>query len=188
MPSEMCGNSLTAMKSQGMRFAVLHAHPLDESLSATLREQVVETLKSAGHEVNLVRLTQGDWIDTDELESCEGLIFVYPTWWGGLPAPMLHWVQVVLAPWIDHGAPKQTSPLRNVKALVAVTTHGSTRWVNRLQGEPGLQLLKRTIRKLCAPRTKLRWIAHYNIDRSTENEIAAFIHTVGTKLKYLVVE
>ena len=76
-----------------MRFVVLHAHPQQDCLNAALRDRVVETLERADHEVQLVRLTQGEWIDGLSVAGADGLVLVYPTWWGGLPAPMLSWVQ-----------------------------------------------------------------------------------------------
>jgi len=66
-----------------------------------------------------------------------------------------------------------------------VTTHGSSSWVNRLQGEPGRQLLKRSVAKLCAPGTKLRWVALYRIDQVGDDRISAFINTVGSKVASL---
>jgi len=168
-----------------VRFVVLHAHPLESSLSVTLRERVVRELSRSGHDVEVVRLTQGEHIAAVELAGAGGLVLVYPTWWGGLPAPLLRWVQQELAPWIDDSAAMATSPLRTVQHLLAVTTHGSSSWVNRLQGEPGRQLLKRSVAKLCAPGTKLRWVALYRIDQVGDDRISAFINTVGSKVASL---
>ena len=147
-----------------------------------LRDRVVETLERAGHEVRVVRLTQGEWIDGASAVGAEGLVLVYPTWWGGLPAPMLEWVQRELVAWIDGRADPSTSPLRAVRHLVAVTTHGSSAWVNRLQGEPGRQLLRRSVTPLCAPGTRLRWVALYGVDQRSPDEIAAFMDRAGAEL------
>ena len=165
-----------------MRFVVLHAHPLQDCFNVVVRDRVVETLEQAGHEVDLVRLTQGEWIDGVSVAGAEGLVLVYPTWWGGLPAPMLSWVQRELAAWIDGSADPAASPLRTVKHLVAVTTHGSTRWVNRAQGEPGRHLLRRTVAGLCAPGTRLRWVALYAIDQRSPAEISAFVDRAASEV------
>ena len=165
-----------------MRFVVLHAHPLEDCLNVALRDRAVETLERAGHDVQVVRLTQGEWIDAVSVAGAEGLVFVYPTWWGGLPAPMLGWVQRELAAWIDGTADAATSPLRTVRHLVAVTTHGSTSWVNRLQGEPGRHLLRRSIARLCAPSAKLRWVALYGVDQRSPAEVSAFVDRAASKL------
>ncbi len=165
-----------------MRFVVLHAHPQQDCLNAALRDRVVETLERADHEVQLVRLTQGEWIDGLSVAGADGLVLVYPTWWGGLPAPMLSWVQRELAAWIDGPADPATSPLRTVRHLVAVTTHGSTSWVNRLQGEPGRQLLRRSVARLCVAGTRLRWVALYGVDQRSPAEISAFIDRAASEL------
>ena len=165
-----------------MRFVVLHAHPLEDCLNVELRDGVVETLERAGHDVEVVRLTQGEWIDGVSVVGAEGLVLVYPTWWGGLPAPMLRWVQRELADWIDGTADAATSPLRTVRHLVAVTTHGSSSRVNWLQGEPGRHLLRRTVARLCAPGTKLRWVALYGVDQRTPAEMAAFVDRAASEM------
>ena len=165
-----------------MRFVVLHAHPQQDCLNVALRDRVAETLERAGHEVQLVRLTQGEWIDGVSVAGADGLVLVYPTWWGGLPAPMLSWVQRELAAWIDGPNDPTTSPLRTVRHLVAVTTHGSTSWVNRLQGEPGRQLLRRSVARLCASGTRLRWVALYGVDQRSPAELSAFVDRAASEL------
>ena len=165
-----------------VRFVVLQAHPQEDCLNVALRDRLVETLEGAGHEVQVVRLTQGESIDGVSVAGAEGLVFVYPTWWGGLPAPMLGWVQRELVAWIDGTADPATSPLRTVRHLVAVTTHGSSSWVNRLQGEPGRHLLRRTVARLCAPGTKLRWVALYGLDQRAPAEMSAFVDRAATEI------
>ena len=165
-----------------MRFVVLHAHPQQDCLNVALRDRLVETLEGAGHEAQVVRLTQGESIDGVSVVGADGLVLVYPTWWGGLPAPMLGWVQRELVAWIDGAADPATSPLRTVRHLVAVTTHGSSRWVNRAQGEPGRHLLRRTVARLCAPGTKLQWVALYGIDQCNPAEVAAFVERAAGEM------
>ncbi len=174
--------------SLAVRFVVLHAHPQPDCLNVALRDRVVDTLQAAGHGAQVARLTQGESIDGASIVGAEGLVFVYPTWWGGLPAPLLGWVQRELAAWIDGAADPATSPLRAVKHLVAVTTHGSSSRVNWLQGEPGRHLLGRTVTRLCAPGTKLQWVALYNLDRRTPAEMSAFIDRAATEIKALASE
>ena len=165
-----------------MRFVVLHAHPQQDCLNVALRDRVVQTLERDGHDVQVVRLTQGEWTDGVSVVGADGLVFVYPTWWGGLPAPMLGWVQRELAAWIDGSADLATSPLRTVRHLVAVTTHGSTSWVNRLQGEPGRHLLRRSVARLCASGTRLRWVALYGVDQRTPAEVSSFVDRAASEL------
>ena len=65
---------------------------------------------------------------------------------------------------------------------MAVTTHGSTSWVNRLQGEPGRQLLRRSVARLCVAGTRLRWVALYGVDQRSPAEISAFVDRAASEL------
>ncbi len=168
-----------------MRFVVLQAHPQTDCLNVALLDRMVEALKASGHEVQVVRLAQGETISALNIVGAEGLILVYPTWWGGLPAPLLGWVQKEVVDWIDGTAETATSPLRTVKHLIAVTTHGSPKRVNWLQGQPGFQLLRRSIARLCAPGTRLRWLALYGLDQRSDERITAFIDRSAEQLARL---
>ena len=98
---------------------------------------------------------------------------MYPTWWGGLPAVLLDWVQRRLGTHIgDVGGP---SLLAGVERLTIVTTHGSARIVNSMQGEPGRHLMMRGVRRLCAPKVRARWVALYKLDRKPRKELEAFV-------------
>ena len=68
-----------------------------------------------------------------------------------------------------------TSPLRSVQRLTVVTSHGSSKLVNVLQGEPGRQLWKRTVLGLCAPNAAFDWISLYKIDRLDLEARRAFL-------------
>jgi hypothetical protein len=66
-----------------------------------------------------------------------------------------------------------------VNTVTVVTTHGSSRLMNNLQGEPGKQTWTRVVLPCCAPEASFDWIALYKIDRSTEAERSAFLATVA---------
>ncbi|MCY4279144.1 MAG: NAD(P)H-dependent oxidoreductase [Acidimicrobiaceae bacterium] len=169
-----------------MRCVMLQAHPQSTGcLNVALLHRLAGILKASGHDVEVVRIAQGESISALDVAGAESLILVYPTWWGGLPAPLLGWFQRELLDWIDGPADAATSPLRTVRHLVAVTTHGSPRRVNWLQGQPGLQLLKRTVARLCAPGTRLRWLALYGLDQSSAERVAAFIDSTVAELSQL---
>jgi putative NADPH-quinone reductase len=73
-------------------------------------------------------------------------------------------------------------PIRNVHRLVVVTTHGSTKRVNAIGGEPGKRMIFRTLRVLCHPLARSRWIALYDIDRAGADDRAAFLARVERRL------
>ncbi len=84
-----------------METTVVHYHPVDDSYSAALCRAVCDALESRGAPYRLVRLHRGETADRRRLAATEHLIAVYPTWWGGLPARMLDWLQKTLGPDID---------------------------------------------------------------------------------------
>ena len=64
------------------------------------------------------------------------------------------------------GADRIDRRLKNVRRLVAVTTHGSSKWVNAVEGESGKRTLTRSLRAMCHPLARTTWIAMYGIDTS----------------------
>ena len=96
-------------------------------------------------------------------------MLVYPTWWSGQPAMLKGWIDRVLglrcrvdpAGWRHALRPR----LRNVRRIVVVTTHGSSKLVNAIQGEGGKRTVTRALRLLCHRRCRTTWIALYGVDR-----------------------
>ena len=116
------------------------------------------------------------------LRWCEALVMVYPTWWSGQPGMLKGWVDRVLAPGVAYAYQEGTTQvapmLTNIKRLVAVTTHGSSKLVNSLQGEPGKRTLTRAIRSMCSRRCRTTWVALYGIDRASEERRTKFLDRV----------
>ena len=167
---------------------MLHAHPLEESYSAAIRDHAVSVLEADGHDVDLIRLGRGDESGPTaaDLAGAEVLVLAYPCWWGGQPAPLLDWIQRELGPWIDAtGGPTGPSPLASVRYLAVITTHGSSHFVNRLQGEPGRRTVERCVRPLCAPQADYRWIALYKLDQLERRDLEEFVERAGRELAEL---
>ncbi len=158
-------------------------HPLPDSYNVSLLHAVVDALEETGRPHEVVRLGQGDEVDRERLTTTGHLLVVTPTWWGAMPAKILAWIQDELGPWIDGDADAARSPLRSVERLTVVTSHGSSRLVNGLQGEPGRKLWQRAVLPLCAPSARFDWISLYKIDRSDEAGRQAFIDRVGTEIR-----
>jgi putative NADPH-quinone reductase len=147
----------------------------------------------------------------DDLLWCNTLVLVYPTWWAAQPAMLKGWIDRVWVrdvAWKVTGASdsdpnsqsdpdnksdpgNQSDPdkqgklrpnLRNIKRIVAVTNHGSPKYVNAVEGESGKRTVTRVLRSMCHPLTRTSWIALYNIDRSTSAQRADFLDRVQTKL------
>jgi NAD(P)H dehydrogenase (quinone) len=113
------------------------------------------------------------------LRAADALVLVYPTWWGAPPAIMKGWLDRV---WVEGVAfsfrpdgRRARHELRRIRYLVAITTHGSPKRINAVEGEPGKRLVLRQLRAACHPRVRTRWIACYGIDQSDEARRRSFL-------------
>lgn len=192
-----------------MRTLVVHCHPDPESFTAAVRDRAIEALRERGNEVRLTDLyaagfdpvlskrEQARHLEPGpdpsvadhaaDLQWCQQLVLVYPTWWSGQPAMLKGWFDRVLVKDVAFELPPDSNrihaKLRNVKRIVAITTHGSSKLVNALEGEVGKRMVTRTLRAVCHPFARTRWIALYGIDTATDAKKAAFLERVGRQLR-----
>ncbi len=193
------------------RALVVYCHPLEDSYVARVRDRVVESLTASGAEIRLTDLYASDFdpafssgerahhLDAgtdptitsyaDDLLWCDTLVLVYPTWWSGQPAMLKGWIDRVwvngVAWTLPDGANRLRPALRNVRRLVAVTTHGSSKFINAIEGESGKRTLTRSLRTMCHPLARTSWIALYGIDNSSDVERASFLDRVERRLTHL---
>lgn len=156
-----------------MTTLVVQAHPLEDSYNAAIRDRLVEVLDGSRRPFECFRLGQGERPSFDDLVDATRLVLVYPTWSGGLPAVVLDWVHEVL---------DEPEALTEVRRLTAVTTCGSSRFINTVQGEWGRRYLKTVLLAHCRPRARFRWVPLYKIDRRTEAETAAHLARLDARL------
>lgn len=193
------------------RALVVYCHPLESSYVAAVRDQVLAGLRAAGAETRLSDLYadgfEPGFTETDhanhlqpgtdasleryaaDLKWCDTLVLVYPTWWSGQPAMLKGWIDRVwvngVAWTLPEGAKRLRPKLRNIRRLVAVTTHGSPKWINMLEGEAGKRTLTRSLRAMCHPLARTAWIALYNVDTAAEYERTAFLARVDRRVRRL---
>ena len=192
-----------------MKAYVVYCHPDPDSFTSAVRHRAVDALQRAGHDVRVSDLYADDFEPAmssaevighlgppdgkpavagycDNLTWCEALVFIYPTWWSGQPAMLTGWFDRVLirgVAWeLPDGATRITRQLTNVHRLVAITTHGSSRLINLLEGETGRRVIGRALRVLCHRSAGTTWLALYDIDRSTAADRQAFLDEVGQRL------
>lgn len=107
-------------------------------------------------------------IHVEDIQWAEALVLVYPTWWSGQPAILKGWIDRVLmneVAWVlPDGATRIRPLLTNIRKVVVVTTHGSTKFVNSLEGEAGKRTAFRSIRLMFNKRTRCHWIGLYALD------------------------
>lgn len=148
-----------------MRTLVVQAHPLTTSYNAALLDRVLAGLSAAGEPSELRRLAEGQVPSAADIDEVARLILVYPTWWGGQPAVLLDWLQQMVA----------GESLGSVAAIDVVTTHGSSRLVNAIQGAWGRRWLERQVAASCARGARVHWHALYKIDRRSAAELETFL-------------
>jgi len=188
-----------------MRALVVYCNPNPQSFSAHLRDVVLGALAAKGAETRTVDLyadgfdpvmsreERGGYHTPGENERpvadylshlrwCDTLIFVYPTWWFGLPAMLKGWLDRVLVPHATFTLPTAEQPIQprltNITQVVAVTTCGARFWQSKIIGEPGRKTLLRGIRFICHPRCRTRYAALYRIDTSTHEQRTAYAERV----------
>lgn len=199
-----------------MRALVIVAHPSPESFVSFLGSEVVAELQNSGHEIrhhdlwaeefspvftayerlnhvgdveeklkNLPELRQ----HVEDLQWCDALVLVYPTWWSGQPAMLKGWFDRVLmngVAWVlPEGAARIRPLLTNVRRLVVVTTHGSSKFVNALEGESGKRTVFRSVRLMLHRRVRCEWIAMYGVDNATLSQREKFSSRVRRQIHRL---
>ena len=109
-------------------------------------------------------------------------MLVYPTWWSGQPAMLKGWIDRVWACGVAWELPDGASIIRplltNIRRIAIVTTHGSSKWVNALEGESGKRTAFRSIRAACSRRMHTSWTAIYGLDRADDTKRSAWLDRV----------
>jgi putative NADPH-quinone reductase len=192
-----------------MNTLVVYCHPDPQSFTAAVRDRAVGALRQCGDDVRVTDL-YADRFDplfsaeerdrhlepgpdpavahhAADLQWCRRLVLVYPTWWSGPPAMLKGWIERVWVRDVAFDLPPDSNRvharLHNVRHLVAVTTHGSSKLVNALEGEAGRRTVTRTLRAVCHPLTRTTWLAMYGLDTSTDAQRRAFLDKVGRRLR-----
>ena len=137
-----------------MRVAVILANPNPDSFAHELARRAAVGLRAGGHEVESVDLYAMGFraaMSTEEREAYHGrtpildpmvraqadlvrsvdaLVFVYPTWWSGLPAILKGWLERVMVPGVgfrfDERSGKVRPGLTNVRRLIGISTYGTS--------------------------------------------------------------
>lgn len=197
-----------------MRALVVYCHPDPDSFNAAIRDRVCDKLRAAGAELRLHDLyadgfqpvmSRQEWLDyldpahntqpvagdVEALRWCDTLIFVYPTWWYGLPAMFKGWLDKVMLPDVAFLMPDAQNRtirpgLQHITRLGVFTTCGASFWLTSLIGAPGKRTLLRGVGYLCAPKRRSVFAAHYLMDSSTAESRTRHLEHVGRKVDKLL--
>ena len=185
-----------------MHAAVVVAHPSDDSYTCALAARAVAGLRAGGHTVEVLDLYRagfrtamsaaertayhGDDPILDPLVALHAdvvgraglLVFVYPTWWSGLPAIMKGWLERVMVPGVgfrfDERSGKVKPGLEHVRRIVGISTYGSPHPYVLAVNDNGRRILTRALRVSCGLRTRATWLGLYAIDTSSPEDRAEF--------------
>jgi NAD(P)H dehydrogenase (quinone) len=190
-----------------MRVLVLFSHPVESSYGAALHARVLESLTAAGHEVDDCdlyaegfdpvlsrhdRLTYHDVPDNRKLVepyvqrllNAEALVIVSPVWNFGFPAMLKGYFDRVWLPGVtfkmDDGI--LTPSLNHIRKVGAVLTYGAMRHRAWILGDPPRRIVKRVIRGQIRPLAPVMFMAHYDMNRSTDETRGRFLEKVGTAM------
>lgn len=196
-----------------MRALVVYCHPRAESFTAAVRDVVLQRLGRRGAEVRVCDLyARGfdpvlsaraleDYEDPTrnraglepeiaDLQWCDTLIFVYPTWWYGMPALLKGWLDRVLVPGVAFEMPLPGQAIRpglgHIARLGVFTTCGASWWLTRWIGAPGRRTLLRGLRILCSPRCRTGFAALYLMDSASPEARKRHLTRVGARLNALL--
>jgi putative NADPH-quinone reductase len=152
---------------------LVSCHPRDDSFNAHLRDRALRAL--ASHEVRHLDLYRtDDPPDAGEaLLAAEALVLVYPTWWSSVPAPLVAWLDDALS---------STSRFPDLRVVAAVTSHGSGRIVNLVEGEVGRRVIRRGLPRRAHRRCRTHWISLYAIDRASDEDRRRFVAKMERRL------
>jgi NAD(P)H dehydrogenase (quinone) len=192
-----------------MRFLVIYAHPVGDSFQSALHRRVVDTLTIAGHKVDDCDLYAENFqpvLTADErrayhsstpetasvareierLRRAEGLVFMFPTWWFGMPAILKGYIDRVWVPGVAFELRNgQTMPLlHQIRRFAVVTTYGSPWWLNRFVfRDPNRHAMMQGLRYLLPRRARTSWLALYGMDNRTDSARRKFLHRVEQRVR-----
>lgn len=186
---------------------IINGHPVPESFSAKLASIYEESAKQAGHEAEVVHLHELDFDpirhagnhDTTPLESClievqkkitraNHLVFIYPTWWGGMPALLKGFFErTFVQDFAFRYVEGKSLPLKLLEGRSAdvLTSMDAPCFYYRLfQGAPGDKMIKNAILNLCGI-TPVKFFRFDSIGKASEEKISNWIAKVETRAKSL---
>lgn len=196
------------------RALVLYCHPRETSFNHAIKELVIARLENAGVDYRLRDLYAEGFDpvlsahdheiyetvpdnralverDCQDIEWCDSLIFVYPTWWYGLPAMLKGWLDRTMVPGVSFIMPEEVGGdikpgLTHITKLGVFTTCGASRWLTFFVGAPGKRTLLRGLRVILAKRCKTAFAAHFLMDSSTAQSRAKHLERVQKRLDKLI--
>ncbi len=194
-----------------MKCLIVTAHPLANSLCASLAGHALTCLKTAGHNVVVEDLYQDSFHpalteaerdsyysdkfeyqaiekQVENLQTAEAIVLVFPTWWFGFPAIMKGWFDRVWGPGIAYDHTENFGPIKarllDLKNMLAITTYGAPWWIDTLiMRRPTRRILKTALLSTCAPNCKFEMLSAYKCEDLSESDVNRLQGRIGKVLK-----
>jgi putative NADPH-quinone reductase len=193
-----------------MNALVVYCHPVEGSFCSAMRDASIAGLRTAGHIVNVIDLaaehfnpvmSTSEWDtyqkgngdipvglerDVSLIKSAEIIVFVYPTWWGGLPAQLKGWLERVMLPgtaFVFNENNKVRPGLANIRRIHIASTFGSPWLYVRLVNDNGRRILARAFRLNTSLRTKVSTSSLYAMDTATDESRKSFLFSLEKKMQ-----
>lgn len=188
-----------------MRVLLVHAHPVASSFNAGLFRLTADRLSQNDHEVDVIDLykdgfnpvmSEAERLDyhdltknrkpveshVDRLLAAQALVLVYPVWNYGFPAILKGWFDRVFLPGVSFGLVngKVQPTLHNIEKILVVTSYGGSRFRSWLMGDPPRKIANRMLRATVRPGAPVTYLAHYEMNLSTDKTRQAFMTRVGS--------
>jgi NAD(P)H dehydrogenase (quinone) len=196
-----------------MNVLLVLAHPCGDSYTHACADAATRGLSRAGHTVDAIDLyAQGfraemslderlayesddpilDPMVRDHASrvlQADAIVFVYPTWWSGLPAVLKGWLERVMVPGVgftlDESTRKVRPGLARVRRIVGISTYGS-RWAYvKLTNDNGRRIITRALRMSSGWRTRTTWLALYAIDTADSDQRREHLERIESRLAAL---
>jgi len=192
-----------------MNALVVYCHPVEGSFCSAMRDAAVSGLRAAGHTVDVIDLaasqfnpvmTTSEWMtyqqgngdvpvglerDVALVKLAEIIVFVYPTWWGGLPAQLKGWLERVMLPgtaFVFNENNKVRPGLKNIRRIHIASTFGSPWLYVCFVNDNGRRILARAFRLNTSVRTKVSTSSLYAMDTATDESRKSFLLSLEKKM------
>lgn len=192
-----------------MKAVVVYCHPVEGSFCSAMRDAAITGLTKAGHQVEVVDLAKdgfdpvmgrAEWEaymtaegripdglehHVDLVRTAEIVVFVYPTWWSGLPAQLKGWFERVLVPGVGFTfseSGRVRPAIEHVRRVHILTTYGSPRLYVWLVNDNGRRTIARAFRLALKRRAKVRHHGLYKMDTSTPASRDAFLADIESEM------
>jgi putative NADPH-quinone reductase len=185
-----------------MQALVIYCHPVEGSFCSAMRDAAVKGLERAGHVVavidlaadefdpvmsqeELIAYNTGQGVIPEGLEhyvamlrEAKILVFVYPTYWSGMPAQLKGWLERVFIQGVAFRLNKKNKvrpALLHVKHVCVISTFGSPYMYVKFVNDNGRRIVTRALRVSTGLRTRVSRFGLYAMDTATQDDRQKFL-------------